>query len=60
MVSRAYEKRGKLKSAALAKGYDSLVLMTPKAFAEFKANGKLPPSMELNILVVADVQRPRI
>jgi hypothetical protein len=27
----------KLKAAALAKGYDSIVLMTPKAFSEFSA-----------------------
>jgi len=37
--------------AALAKGFDSIVLMTPKAFAEYKATGKLPRSVELNILV---------
>jgi transposase len=40
----------KLKSAALAKGYDSIVLMTPKAFSEFRTGIKLPRSMELNIL----------
>jgi hypothetical protein len=40
----------KLKAAALAKGYDSIVLMTPKAFSEFSAGIKLPRSMELNIL----------
>lgn len=30
----------KIKKAALAKGYDSIVLMAPKAFAEFKKNGR--------------------
>jgi len=40
----------KMKRAALAKGYDSIVLMSPKAFSEFKATGKLPRSMELNVL----------
>jgi hypothetical protein len=39
-----------LKAAALAKGYDSNVLMTPKAFSEFRAGIKLPRSMELNVL----------
>jgi hypothetical protein len=47
----------RLKLAALEKGYDSLVLLTPKAFADFKANGKLPRSMELNILLVADINK---
>jgi len=40
------------RNAALAKGYDSIVLIVPKAFAEFKASGKLPRSVELNILNV--------
>jgi hypothetical protein len=38
------------KSTALAKGFDSIVLMTPKAFAQFKSDGKLPRSLELNLL----------
>jgi len=38
------------RNAALAKGFDSIVLMAPKAFAEFKRSGKLPRSLELNIL----------
>jgi hypothetical protein len=41
------------RNAALAKGFDSIVLMAPKAFAEFKRNGKLPRSLELNILDVS-------
>jgi hypothetical protein len=44
----------KMKRAALAKGYDSIVLMSPKAFCEFRSSGKLPRSIELNIL------KPRI
>jgi len=40
----------KMKRAALAQGYDSILLMSPKAFSAFKASGKLPRSMELNIL----------
>jgi hypothetical protein len=40
----------KMRRAALRKGYDSLVLMAPKAFAEFQSTGKLPCSMELNVL----------
>ena len=40
----------KMKKAALARGFDSIILMTPKAYSEFKANGKVPRRMELNIL----------
>lgn len=40
----------KLKKVALAKGYDSIVVMTPKAFSAFRTHGKLPRSIELNIL----------
>jgi hypothetical protein len=40
----------KLKKAAIKQGYDSIVLMSPKAFSEFTAVGKVPRSMELNIL----------
>jgi hypothetical protein len=38
------------RNTALAKGYDSIVLMASKALVEFKASGKLPRSIELNIL----------
>jgi hypothetical protein len=40
----------KMKQAAQAKGFDCIVLMTAKAFADLKASGKLPRRMELNIL----------
>ncbi len=40
------------RNAALKKGFDSILLMSPKCFAEFKASGKLPCSLELNILRV--------
>src|SRR5258708_2322952 len=41
------------RNAALRKGFDSILLMAPKCFAEFKSTGKAPRSMELNILRVA-------
>jgi hypothetical protein len=36
--------------AALALGYDSIVLMTPVAFAAFTGRGRIPRSIELNVL----------
>jgi hypothetical protein len=47
----------KMRRAALRKGYDSLVLMAPKAFAEFQSTGKLPRSMELNVLKLGKTKR---
>lgn len=38
------------RNAALARGFDSIVLMTPKAFACLTSGGKLPRSLELNLL----------
>jgi hypothetical protein len=40
------------RNAALEKGFDSILLMAPKCFAKFKATGKIPRSLELNILRV--------
>jgi hypothetical protein len=40
----------KMKKAALAKGYDSIVLMTPAAFSAFNKKGKVPRNIELNVL----------
>ncbi len=50
-IQKRWALDARMKRAALAKGYDSIVLMTPNAFAQFKASGKLPRSLELNILV---------
>jgi hypothetical protein len=43
----------KWRNAALRKGYDAILLMSPKCFAEWKATGKVPRSLELNILSVS-------
>ena len=40
----------KIKRAASAKGYDSIVLLAPKAFTEFRLTGKVPRKIELNLL----------
>jgi hypothetical protein len=47
----------RMRRAALRKGYDSLVLMAPKAFAKFQSTGKLPRSMELNVLNLGKAKR---
>lgn len=47
------------KRLALKKGYDSIVLMSPKCFTEWKSTGKIPRSIELNILVVPVNQHRR-
>jgi hypothetical protein len=40
----------RIKKAAMKRGYDSIVLVSPKAFSTLKSVGRLPRSMELNIL----------
>lgn len=40
----------KIKNVAEAKGYDSILLMSPRGFAQFRADGKIPRSLELNVL----------
>jgi hypothetical protein len=42
------------RNAALQKGFDAILIMAPRGFAKFKATGKLPRSMELNILRVLE------
>ena len=42
------------RNEALKKGFDSIVLMAPKCFAEWKVSGKIPRSTELNILEPPD------
>jgi len=39
----------KIKKAAEAKGYDSIMLMSPRGLAQYRAAGKLPRSLELNV-----------
>jgi hypothetical protein len=40
----------KLRRAALRKGYDSILLMSETGFLEFKKKGKIPRSLELNVV----------
>jgi hypothetical protein len=49
-IKKRWALDAKLKKAALAKGYDSIVLITPKAFSAFKKSRRLPRSIELNVL----------
>lgn len=50
IVKWRHEVDAKLKQAALDKGYDSIVLMSPNAYARFKNEGRIPISLELNLL----------
>jgi len=38
------------RNAALRKGYDAILLMSPRCFREWRGTGKIPLSLELNIL----------
>lgn len=43
----------RIKKVAIAKGYDAILLMSPKCFAKWKMTGKIPRSLELNVLGAA-------
>jgi len=49
----------KWRNAALQKGYDAIVLMSPKHFIAWKATGKIPRSLELNVLNVNKSRRSK-
>lgn len=42
------------RNAALKKGFDAILLMSPMCFARFKSDGTLPRSLELNVLRVTE------
>ena len=42
-----------MKRVALAKGYDSILLMSPQGFRRFRCMSKVPRNLELNILMPA-------
>jgi len=50
-AARRYELDARLKRLAVERGFDSIVLMTSKAFKEFIGAGKIPRSLELNVFV---------
>ena len=41
------------RKAALKNGYDAILLMSPEGYAKWKVIGKIPRSLELNVLTVA-------
>lgn len=48
-IKQRWQLDAKIKKAARAKGYDSVLLMTPKAFSGLKEEGKMPRCLELNV-----------
>lgn len=49
-VAKRFALDARMKLAASAQGFDSILLMSPSGWARFKATGKIPLSLELNIL----------
>jgi hypothetical protein len=52
-MDRRWRLDARVKRAALEKGYDSILLMSPQGFRRFRSTSKVPRSLELNILTVA-------
>jgi hypothetical protein len=49
-VPRRLALDAKLRRAALRKGFDSIILLTPKSFEALKQKGVTPRSIELNVI----------
>jgi hypothetical protein len=49
-AERRYALDAKLYKAGRAHGYDAIVLLSPSNFAKFKSEGRIPLSIELNLL----------
>ncbi len=49
-IEQRFALDARMRRKALAKGYDSILLMAPTTFARFKRTGEIPRSLELNIL----------
>ena len=50
VLEKRFALDARIKNAALAQGYDSIVIMHPKCYTQFKRTGKIPRMLELNIL----------
>ncbi len=50
VLEKRFALDARIKHAALAQGYDSIVIMHPKCYTQFKRTGKIPRKLELNIL----------
>jgi len=48
--ARRYALDAELYQAGRARGYDAIVLLSPANFAKFKTEGRIPLSIELNLL----------
>ena len=48
-VAARFALDARMKKAAVKAGYDSIVLMTPRAWLRFQEVGQLPRSIELNV-----------
>ena len=52
LLDARFDLDARIKAAAIEKGYDTVILMAPCKFAEYLVSGKIPRSLELNILMV--------
>jgi hypothetical protein len=49
-IQRRLALDAKLRHAALRKGFDSIVLLTPKSLETLRRNGTIPRTIELNVV----------
>ena len=51
VIAARFTLDARLKKAAIAKGYDSIALLSPTAWSKFVEKGEMPRSIELNVFV---------
>jgi hypothetical protein len=55
-MDRRWRLDARMKRAALAKGYDSILLMSAQGFRRFRSTSVVPRSLELNILTPTSIR----
>jgi len=53
ILKKRFALDARIKKTALVQGYDSIVIMHPACYTEFKRTGKIPRMLELNVLTPA-------
>jgi hypothetical protein len=56
-VQKRFALDARMKREALRRGYDSIVLMSERGFKRFRATGKIPLTIELNVLDLDCIRR---
>jgi hypothetical protein len=57
-VKQRFALDGRIRRAAIAMGFDSIVLMSNTSYARYRKEGRIPLSLELNVLDLRRISAP--